>query len=273
MDITLDLPKILFEKEFLLRNSKNKAYSLRSFAKTLDLPPGRVSQLLSGERNFTLNLGEKISKNLGFNPEKKYEFLESIQKAKEYRKATKQQISPVSRSIFEEISRPKQIEIDHFSLISEPHHFALLSLIETNSFVNDTKWMAKRLNQTPFNINLALSRLKRLGYIEEKDGELLLTSPSGLATPTDIPSASIRQSHRTILEETIDNLEEDNVSDRDITSMTMAIDVKKMSQAKEIIKKFRRELCECLEQDPDAKSEVYRLNVQLVPVSTKTDKD
>jgi hypothetical protein len=52
--------------------------------------------------------------------------------------------------------------------------------------------------------------------------------------------------------------------------MTMAIDPKKLPQAKERIRDFRRGLSEFLESGN--RSEVYRINIQLMPVTKKRGK-
>ena len=58
---------------------------------------------------------------------------------------------------------------------------------------------------------------------------------------------------------------------RDQTSMTMAIDTKLLPQAKEKIKKFRRDMDRLL-QSSDTKDEVYHLSVSLYPVTKTTDR-
>ena len=52
-----------------------------------------------------------------------------------------------------------------------------------------------------------------------------------------------------------------------MTSMTMAIDVDRLPEAREVITKFRRELCALLENGEQTR--VYNLGIQLYPVSEK----
>ena len=62
-------------------------------------------------------------------------------------------------------------------------------------------------------------------------------------------------------------LEYSPVEERDVSSVTMAIDVQRIPLAKEAIRAFRRRLMRLLEAgSPD---EVYNLNIQLVPVTRK----
>jgi hypothetical protein len=51
--------------------------------------------------------------------------------------------------------------------------------------------------------------------------------------------------------------------ERDFTTVTMAIDKRKLSTAKELIRKFEDELSDLLESGH--RTDVYRLSVQLFP--------
>lgn len=137
--------------------------------------------------------------------------------------------------------------------------------METDHFSNDVRWMAQRLDLSSVEIRSAIERLERLGLLTEKNGKLVPTQKQ-LTTTHDIESAALQRSHKQSLEQAIETLDSVPVELRDITSMTMAIDLKRIPQAKAMIKKFRREVCDLLESG-DSKSEVYNINIQLVPIT------
>jgi uncharacterized protein (TIGR02147 family) len=110
----------------------------------------------------------------------------------------------------------------------------------------------------------SLERLKKLDLVEFKSGRWVATGKS-LATQTDIPNAALKSANRQYLEKALVSLEVDPVEIRDVTGITMAIDAKKLPIAKEMIRDFRRNLARVLETGN--KSAVYRLNVQLFPIS------
>ena len=62
----------------------------------------------------------------------------------------------------------------------------------------------------------------------------------------------------------IKSLENDPIHTRSMTSMTMAIDPKKIKQAKELIDEFEINLSEFLEHGK--KKEVYQLCISLFPL-------
>lgn len=263
MGIISEVPKVWLQEEFNKRRSKNPSYSLRSFADYLKLPPGRLSQILSNKRDLTPNLGVKISDRLGFDPLTKQKFLQCIKTQKEKKSATK--IANKINLQQEHDDDYQSLDMDKFYLIADRYHFALLSLIQTDDFKNDTKWISKRLNLSVIQVRSALERLQRLNLIKKDENQLKLTSTKGLTTSHDISSTALRKSHHQALEKAKISLDQDPVDTRDFTSITMAIDPEKLSIAKEMIKSFRRKLCKFLESEN--RKEVYDLNIQLLPVT------
>lgn len=68
--------------EYLRKKGKNDRYSLRSFARDLELPVGRLSEILSSKRKITLNIAEKIAKGLLFSAEDRENFLSAVQRSR-----------------------------------------------------------------------------------------------------------------------------------------------------------------------------------------------
>lgn len=245
-------------REFIEYKKKNANLSVRSFAKRTDIPNGRMSELLSGKRRLTAHLANKISEGLLYDPKKKLELMELIEKeSKEH---------PQRKAPQHHQTHFTNIDEDMFYLISDWYHFAILNLISTRDFKNSAKWIAKRLAITTPEAQDALDRLKRLGLTELKNRKLRRTNKN-LATTTDIPSAAIKRFHKQNLENAITALGDVPVELRDITSITMPTNPEQLQKAKSKIKKMRREISKILEDcDP---TEVYTLNIQLIPLTKR----
>lgn len=233
------------EKEWLLgefkrRKSTNAAYSLRSFSRAVKVSPGRLSEYLGGKRPLTQKMARKIALELGVLP-----------------KAAA--AAPAAQAY-------QPLESEVFAAVADWQHFAILSLTETKGFRTDEKWIARRLGISPLEARDSIARLVRLGLAELRAGKLVPTKKD-LSTTHDIASAALRRSHAQSLSQAIATLEEVPVELRDITSITMAIDTRKLGLAKDAIKDFRRRLSLLLEAGEA--DEVYNLNIQLVPVTKK----
>lgn len=236
--------------EYLKRRAKNPSYSMRAFAKQLSLSPARLCQVLNGKRPMTSKQVEKIVTCLKLSPGRQQFLLESV-----IRTGTKgKKFSP----------KYAQIHLDQFKFISDWYHSAILCLIKTNGFKSEPKTIAARLGLSVVEVQAALDRLAALGLIERCPGQIKAIQ-SNVAVGSGVASPALRKLHKQMLKKAGDSLEEVDVELRDITSITMAIDPKRLAGAKQLITTFRRKLCEYLEQG-DQRS-VYAFNMQLFPLS------
>lgn len=243
----------LLKEELVARSRKNPSYSLRSFARSLNVTSAALSEMLNGKRTITKKSIEKMGLRLGL----------SLGEVQFYQtgELTKKQGSIAAASF-------RQITIDQYSLISDWYHYAIIELLKVKNFNSDANWIAKALGITKSIASIAVERLLRLGLIEKnKEGELADTS-SGFSSNinVDLTSMGSKQLQKQILEQSIEALLRVPISERNHTSMTMAIDPKHMPEAIKKITKFRRELCEYLESQGSA-SEVYQLSISLFPIT------
>lgn len=253
MQAQLEIQQML-RNQFEERRSRNNKFSLRSFAKKLDMSPSAVSEILNGKRDVSLKMAEKIAFRLNLNPQESQSILGHFQKVKGPK---------VKNTLFGR--QTIQLQIDQYNTMSEWHHFAILSLIETKGFQHEPKWIAARLGITTKKATDALDRLVRLELIKQTKDKKYKKTGKHFSTTTDISSQSLRKTHHQNLELAHDKLDSVELLKRDFTAMTMAVDMKKLPQAKEMIKQFRRELCDFLETDEQ--TEVYKICIQLFPLT------
>jgi len=159
-----------------------------------------------------------------------------------------------------------QMSDDQFFTLADPIHFFILCLFDTEDFQSNTKWMAKRLNADVVEVKLAFERLVRVGLVETRDG-VLVKRKKNIATTDQIANVALRKSHEQTLKHAEEALWTTEIEDRDISSVTMAADISQIPRVKKEIKKFRRRIMALLENEKA--SEVYNLNIQLVPVTRK----
>ncbi|MBX2994866.1 MAG: helix-turn-helix domain-containing protein [Bdellovibrionaceae bacterium] len=118
---------------------------------------------------------------------------------------------------------------------------SILALIGTQGFRNDLEWMAARLGEPAKKLEEVIKRL-----IEEK----LITSTGKTLTLERENAAHL-----------IEGFGELSAT----TSLTFAVNVKKIKDAQRLIKEFRRRLQRELQSGP--RHEVYEVTIQLIPVS------
>jgi uncharacterized protein (TIGR02147 family) len=86
-----------------------------------------------------------------------------------------------------------------------------------------------------------------------------------LTTTTEISDTAIRKNHHQGLELAQEALDSVPLELREFGAMTMAIDPKKIPEAKKMIINFRKQMAQFLEVDHQ--TEVYRLQMQFFPLT------
>jgi uncharacterized protein (TIGR02147 family) len=235
--------------ELMLRCKKNSSYSLRSFSLLLRMHSSSVSQIMSGKRKVSKNMIGKICDRLNAPAELKESFLNQ------------------SSDNFLAVDEYNSLTEDMLAMISNWYHPAILELIFVSNFKANSEWIADQLSLTVEEVTSAVERLKRLNLIQEKDGRLLRSEQLITAYTPDQTTEAKKNHQRQVVKMGLDAIDLFPIEERDMSNMTMAINSKKLPEAKKLIKKFRRDLCTFLSDGE--KNQVYQLGIQLYPLSKK----
>ncbi|MGZ3712016.1 MAG: DUF4423 domain-containing protein, partial [Bdellovibrionota bacterium] len=212
-----------------------------------------LSKILLGQRRVTPATVRRLGGKLGL----------SLRDLELYEQNTKLNSAEVDTDF-------RQIAYDHFQVISDWYHFAILELASVKGFEPSTRWIAKALGLSVAEAQAAIDRLVRIGYIAiESSGKWKILEENTTTLGTEETTAALQQMQKQILQMAINAMETIPVAKRDQSAMTMAADSCLLPAAKEKIKKFRRELCALLESGKK-KDAVYQLSVSLYPL-TKGD--
>ena len=156
-----------------------------------------------------------------------------------------------------------QLQNDQYYLVSDWHYYSILCLAETPDFQDNYQWIADRLQTSVAKVREAMERLLRLELlVYTKEGNLTCNEVE-LFTTEDIPNASLKMRHSDNLESAKESILKDDVLVRDFSFATLAVNPKKLPEAKKLIRKQQDELIALLESGE--RTEVYELCMQLFP--------
>jgi uncharacterized protein (TIGR02147 family) len=260
--------RALLKEEFASRAAANPLYSLRAFARDLQISSGRLSDVLNGKSGLSVSTARKLALQLKFSPEETKLFLAYVER-KHARLKLKKANAEAYLSEFEKRAKYNVLPLDHFKVVADWYYFALLEACSLSDKKNNFKWFAKRLKISPEEARVACERLIRLGLLENKNNELTPTEDF-TATPSDIPSEAIQRHHLQILEKAKQALTHLPVDTRDFSTITVAIRSKDLPEAKEMIKEFRRRFNEKFRK-AKTKDQVYCLGVQCFPLTSNLE--
>ncbi|RYZ67519.1 MAG: TIGR02147 family protein [Proteobacteria bacterium] len=244
--------------EFVTRRTRNPSYSLRAFARDLQIPASRLSEIMSGKAGVSETRALDLIDKLKLDNASRDRFLDLFRSAHSRIQQIKME---ASRNL--EINRLDQnvIEEDRFALIADWQHLAILEVLKVENLEKTPEQIGGRLGVHPVLVSESIERLQRLGFLE--DGETgIVPKNEGGTTTHDVPSAAIRQYHQQLLDKAKEAIESKPIDERDFSSVVFAIDKTKVAAAKEKIRNFRREFMREFETGgtPDS---VYGMSVQF----------
>jgi uncharacterized protein (TIGR02147 family) len=244
-------------KETLVQRQRvNSRYSLRAFSRDLGMHPATLTLVLQEKRPLPKKNVDFVVNKLEMTPSEEAIFRESLTLNKTFLDKINVSSEYMNRYILDD---------SQYKAIAEWEHYAVITLMETKTFESSIKYISERLNISELRTQTVLRNLEIAQLIEqnEKGEYILLKGP--LRTTEDISSKALRISHKETLEMSKNKLDEVEIELRDFSSMTVAVDPKNISEAKTIIREFRKKMATLLRDGE--KTEVFQLAIQLYPLT------
>lgn len=240
------------------RVQNNPRYSMRSFARALEMDVAALSRVLAYKQSVSPKTASRLAQKLNLNPSEKDFFLNSVLEDQKMRSLYK---SPEKSGAS---SMPSALDHDIFRVLSELHHFSILMLSTTDDFQSDPRWIAKRIGISVIEVKMAIERLIKVGLMVEEDGQWKKSDGHLTTADKTVTTPALRKHQRDVLAQAMLSLENDPIEIRNMAGVTMAIDPEKIDLAKKMIQEFIHNLATFLEGGK--KKEVYQLSISLFPL-------
>jgi len=250
----------ILKEEFENKRKRNENYSLRAFARDLNISAARLSSVLNGRFGLSRNAAKKITDKLNFNNEEKDYFCTLVE-SKHARSKFSRETARIKLEKYNAGSEKKNLTLDSFKIISDWYHFAILELTYLKQFKYDITWIAKQLNISVIECELAIKRLKRLDLLIEKNNTLAAFEEETFA-PVGIPSKSKKEFLSQLLEKSINALHFQFFEDRDYSANIISFDKNRINEVKQKIREYKDELTRYINCG-DSKNDVYCLSIQF----------
>lgn len=257
----------LLRDEYLDRVQKNPSYSLRAFARTIDISPSVLSRIFKGEKSLSIDRAVGIAKKLDWDSKKTNLFIQSIQ----YKKAT----SLEARSLIQaQIQTEKANEdvffdlaIEQFRLISEWFHLPVLECLSIQDFDFNVDNVSKLLKITKIEARSAIERLERLELIVVSDGKYV-RNKNHLLVNSKTPNEALRKYHHQMLQLAMVSVDQQTPDEKNIAGQSFAFDEELLPKAKKLTDRYLQAMLNLARKSKNRKS-VYQLHNVLFRLSTK----
>lgn len=221
---------------------KNPQFSLRAFARLVEVNPAVLSRVLTGKRRLTFKLAVRIADALN---------LEMHEREKLYSTYTHE--------------TPNAHNEDSYLALKNWYHYGITQIILLKNFREDYRWIAKTLDISELEARNAVERLIRLKVLARDEDQELIKTNFHFDTTPEIAASGIKIFQKEIFEKAINSLEVDEDNERNISSITLAISEDKLIEAKKEIKNFKKNMTKLLVDGE--KTRIYNLSVSLFPLS------
>ncbi len=255
--------------EYEFRKRKNTQYSIRAFARDLNLSPSHLSEFLSGKALLSPKKAEEISSKLRMSQIQREHWNDLLCLKG---KGEKQRHSAKIRVLKRIKDSKNSVSLDIFKTISDWYHFAILSCFGVDESLSVSQ-LADDLELSRPKVRAAIARLIKVGLLEKT--ALGHRPASGTSFAGDsIPSEAIRESHRQILMNSVSALEKFDMSERESQSLFFHVPKSKLPELREALKK---RVLETLSEFSHANSEykdelsVQTLTWHLFPLRKSKD--
>jgi uncharacterized protein (TIGR02147 family) len=238
--------------------------NLQTWAKRLGYKsPSSLTMVLKGQRPPSFDMTRALSEDLKMTVKERqyFELLIQLEKANKKGKDPKEILLKISSLNSEK--NAISLGLKEFSAISEWYFLAIKQLISTPAFVEDEDWIYRKLRKkvTPSQIKNALNIMTEMQTIgRDRNGKLVVLK-EGLLTTNDVPSSAIKRHHFGMINRGLEAINEQDVNERQVTSVTMKVKDEDLLEAKKYIFDFIKDFNEKF--STTEANELYQLNMQF----------
>jgi uncharacterized protein (TIGR02147 family) len=241
------------------RRNRTGRYSLRTFAKFLDISPSVLSEILRMKKGMAEDTATRISHLFKLRPRERQLFIKSSVLFRVKSKKKKDQVEKIVKELTQK-SQSKTCDPADLTHASNLKHSIIIELMSFPDFDGSIEWLSKKLKINMVATLGYLDTLERIKWVR-KENDKYFSNIGFVEFSEDQPSENIRSYHKSVLAKATEALDSQNVLKREFQTLTLAFDTDKMPEAKDMIRTFMEQFSEkfCGE----TKNSVYQLSVNF----------
>jgi uncharacterized protein (TIGR02147 family) len=260
----------VLEAKFTERLARNPKYSLRAFARDLSLSSARLSEILSGKKGLSRQAAQQIARRLGMSEKEQETFCDRVDA--EHCRSPLGRKAAQARLVQQHSERSRDLTVDHFQLIENWYHLAILQYLKIWPDLARPQDMAQKLEISENEAKLALGRLERLDLIEKTPSGGYRVLQDWVTSGGRAPSASVKKFHRQVLQRAQQALDTRQFEQRQFRTTVFPARIRDLPEIQARIDAFSKSLIK--EFSVGARdSDVFALGVQVFPLSRPEEEE
>jgi uncharacterized protein (TIGR02147 family) len=261
-------------EELSLRQARRPNYSLRAFARDLNMSPSSLCEFLTGRQGLSLGRVHHVAERLGMAPAQRDHFSDLVE-AKFGR-------SPEIRRSAEVRAKRRAIDDSHrlsrekFYFVADWYHLTLLEILSLPRAKYSPDELAEILNISAAQVQLACERLQQLGLISPRSK----SSASSFDVLDDVtlagdngPDEAIRQCHQQLLLMQARAVDRKNDQERESLAVSFKIAQKDWQEIRAEMKRAILSIASRYGLDNANNDQVIAMSMQMITLIPKTTDD
>ena len=245
--------------EMQSRRNRRSEYSLRAFARDLNLSPSTLSEILSGKVGISPQKSQDLAKRLRL-PEPHDEHFCDLVSSK-FSRNLKVRKEASNRAASRLRTTNSHLSLEKFKQVADWQHNAILELVDLNPKFHSIEALSKALDLPKKLIKESVERLLLLGELQVQ-GRAWSTASDVTFVGEKVSSDAIKSHHKQVLEKAKDALYQQPLEKREFQSTFFPIDPADIENFKQDLAKMRKDLLKKYRHKPGC-SRVYALSIQL----------
>lgn len=253
----------ILAQTFHERSMVNSRYSMRSFARDLEVPPSTLSEVLNGKKGISVKRSGDLAIKLKL-PEWQAQLfcdLVAIEHAK----------SPLVKKeagirLKDRMLENKMRLINHTALLALTSwvDLAILELTYLKDFQGSYSWIAKKINVEQLVVEHSVQRLLNAKLLEIDKVKNIWSDVSPLFSTTDgIPNENIRNFHKSVLQLGVKKLDNQDTESRTVKSVVFSVSESNKEKAKKILDEAISKIVALADESSQERDEVMCFSGQL----------
>lgn len=252
-------PRHYVKQEFDSRVKRRPHYSLRAFARDLEVSPSTLSDFMKGRLGFSRERTAFIAKKLQLNNEQRDHWWD-LMESKHARKTDARKLAR-TRSVARSSESKMKMALEQFQFVSDWQHLAILELVDVGPRYHSAEAIAKALGLTVKVARESVERLEKLEMISTA-GKAWKVNSAVTHVGEGVPSRAIQIFHQQILQKMTSALEKQPVEKREFQSLIFGMKSADVPRFKEDLAQAVLDLASRYVTEGE-KDTVYALSAQL----------
>lgn len=257
---------------FAAKKARNPRFSHRVFARKAEQKsPSALLAVIEGKRNLTPQSSEGFARALGLDAEEESFFLALVRmQCAEDAEARDRALAQVRAT--RRFREARRIEGDTLEYLARWYLPAIRELASCPGFRAEPGWIAGTLRPpiTEAQAEEALRVLFELGFLCRDAEGAVRPADTSLVTPHEVRGLAARQYHLAMIERAREALAF-APSDRHLCGLTVAVPPDMLPALKQELDRFQERLLELCDGASGDRGVVVQVNLQMVPLSMRTE--